>query len=562
MRIHFTTITLVIACLFLSSRSFSQISQQVNDELSSIHGNFQFDGQYYRPDSAIGAPYVPEKMLSNAFGQVSYTRGKFSAGGRYESYNNVMQGFDKRYKGQGIVNRYMRYKTNLLDITVGNFYEQFGSGLTLRAYEERGLLYDNSIDGIRIISNPIKGITIKGLTGKQRSFFTIGPGIVRGFDGEVNINDLFDSVLGNKKTKVILGGSFVGKYQQDQDPVYNLPENVGVFAGRMNLTRGGFNLYTEYASKNNDPSFQNNLSYHDGEAFFLSTSYATKGFAILLQGKRIDNMSFRSDRDASLQNLMINYLPATTKQHTYLMPAYYPYATQPNGEIGGMGEIQFKVPRNSILGGHYGMDVTINFSVAHGLKEHYLHDTAYGRNFYSAEWGAVGEQYYHDFFIEINKKFTKKWKMTALYSNQFYNKNMVQFGSDNAGYNNINSNIGVLDITYKYKSSSAIRLELQGLFTKSDPLHPTIANGSWGVGMLEWTPNSHWFVAVLDQYNYGNSNPAMQLHYFLGSVGYTKDAHRISISYGKQRAGIFCVGGVCRNVPASNGLSVSITTSF
>jgi uncharacterized protein DUF6029 len=527
----------------------------VTDELSSIHGNFQFDAQYYQPDSLIGAPTVPEKMLSNAFGKIDYSKGRFSAGVRYEAYNNVMQGFDKRYKGQGIINRYARYRTNLLDITIGNFYEQFGSGLTLRAYEERGLLYDNSIDGIRIISNPYKGITMKGFVGRQRSFFTIGPGNVRGFDGEVNFNDLLDSIIGHKKTTVIMGGSFVSKYQADQDPTLTLPENVGTFAGRVNIIRGGFNFYGEYASKNNDPSFTNNYSYHDGEGMFLSGSYATKGFSVLLQGKRIDNMSFRSDRDASLQNLLINYLPATTKQHTYLMAAYYPYATQPNGENGYMAEVQYKVKKGTILGGKYGMDITANFSAANGLKQHNLNDTAYGRNFYSAKWGDIGDPYYHDFFVEISRKFSKKWKATVLYSNQFYNKNIVQFGTPTAGYQNIKTNIAVVDITYKYKSSSAMRMELQTMQTKQD-------KGSWAVALLEWTPNSHWFVAVLDQYNYGNSNPDLRLHYFLASFGYTQDATRISFSYGKQRAGIFCVGGVCRNVPASNGLSMNITTSF
>lgn len=548
---HFAFLLFALALLALPGRSQNQVSQ----ELSSIHGNFQFDGQYYQPDSLIGAPPVPEKMLSNAFGKIDYNKGPFSAGVRYEAYNNVMQGFDKRYKGQGIINRYARYSNKLLDVTIGNFYEQFGSGLTLRAYEERGLLYDNSIDGIRIISNPYKGITMKGFVGRQRSFFTIGPGSVRGFDGEVNINDLFDSILSRKKTKVILGGSFVSKYQQDQDPTLNLPENVGVFAGRVNVIRGGFNFYGEYASKNNDPSYTNNYSYHDGEAMFLSASYATNGFALLLQGKRIDNMSFRSDRDASLQNLLINYLPATTKQHTYLMAAYYPYATQPNGENGYMAEVQYKVKKGTWLGGHYGMDVTVNFSAANGLKEHYLNDTAYGRNYYSAEWGNIGDPYYHDFFVELTRKFSKKWKATALYSNQFYNKNIVQFGSTSAGYANIKTNIVVLDVTYKYKPTAAIRMEAQTMQTKQD-------KGSWVVGLLEWTPNSHWFVAVLDQYDYGNADPKLRLHYFLGSVGYTRDAMRISMSYGKQRAGIFCVGGVCRNVPASNGLSLNITTSF
>ena len=295
---------------------FNASAQSNADDAGSVHGYFQIDAQYYKPDSLIGAPVVPEKMLSNAFGNINYSKGKFSAGIRYEAYNNVMQGFDTRYKGQGITNRFARYSDKLLDITIGNVYEQFGSGLIFRTYYEPGLLFDNSLDGISVISNPVKGLTLKGLVGKQRTFFTTGPGIVRGFDGEFNINEALDSIAKNIKTKVILGGSFVSKYQADQNPDFNLPENVGSYSGRINIIREGFNFFGEYAQKENDPGLGNNstvggktyYSYKVGEAIFLSTSYATKGFSFLLQAKRIDNMGFRSDRDASLQNLLINYL--------------------------------------------------------------------------------------------------------------------------------------------------------------------------------------------------------------------------------------------------------------
>lgn len=545
----------ICSVLLISTQGISQ--NQVTDELNSIHGNFQVDAQYYEPDSLIGAPVVPEKMLSNAFGQIAYTRGKFSAGVRYEAYNNVMQGFDSRYKGQGITNRYARYSSQLLDITVGNIYEQFGSGLIFRTYEERGLLYDNSLDGIRIISNPFKGITLKGLTGKQRSFFKTGEGVVRGCDGEININELLDSIFGNKKTKVIIGGSFVSKYEADKNSTYVLPENVGASAGRLTLIRGGFNFYGEYAYKINDPYPNGSIptedySYRPGEVLFLSGSYATNGFSILLQGKRVDNMNFRSERDAKLQNLMINYIPATTKQHTYLMPAYYPYATQVYGEVGYMAEVQYKVKKNTLIGGKYGIDITLNFSSSNGLKQKTIDDQNDSRHLVSSEWGDVGQAYYHDGFIEVSKKFSKKWKGNFMYSNQFYNKNVIQGGTS---YENIESNIGVIDLTYKYKTTSAIRLEMQGLFTEQD-------KGDWAMALLEWTPNSHFFVAVADQYNYGNPNSKEQIHYYFGSIGYNKDAHRIALSYGKQRAGIFCVGGVCRTVPASNGVSISITSSF
>ncbi|HEX7414098.1 MAG TPA: DUF6029 family protein, partial [Bacteroidia bacterium] len=67
---------------------------------------------------------------------------------------------------------------------------------------------------------------------------------------------------------------------------------------------------------------------------------------------------------------------------------------------------------------------------------------------------------------------------------------------------------------------------------------------------------------VVDQYNYGNSVKNLQIHYYLATVGFIRASTRITLSYGKQRAGVFCVGGVCRNVPASDGLSMTIMTSF
>lgn len=553
--------------ILLSLNPFNSKAQEGSDEINSIHGNFQVDAQYYNYDSLIGAPKVPEKMLSNAFGNLNYQRGKFSAGLRYEAYNSVMQGFDARYKGQGITNRFARYQDKLVDITIGNIYEQFGSGLLFRTYYEPGLLYDNSLDGIRVISNPYKGLTLKGLVGKQRSFFTVGPGTVRGFDGELNINEALDSLASNIKTKFIIGGSFVSKFQVDQDPDFTLPENVGSYGGRLNIINDHFNIFGEYVIKENDPSATNRsvsgntsyYSYKQGEAGYLSMSYFTNGFSVLLQAKRVDNMDFRSDRDASLQNLLINYLPATTRQHTYLLPAYAPYATQPKGEVGGMIEISYKVPKGSLLGGKYGMEITLNASQANGLNQINVNDSLKEMTLYKTNYNEMAEEYYHDYFIEIQKKFNKKFKGTAMYANQMININVVQKGSRYGHYKNAYSHIAVLDLTYKYKSNSTIRLETQGMLRDNKD---TLNYGSWVTGLIEWTPTTHFFIAALDQYNYGNPVANLKLHYFLATAGYSTGPHRIAISYGKQRAGVFCVGGVCRNVPASNGVAISITSSF
>lgn len=539
------TLLFIIYCSLFPHFAYSQ-----NLGGGEIHGNFQSDFQFYNPDSLIGAAPVPEKMLMNGFANINYTNGKFSAGFRYESYLDVLQGFDPRYKGNGIPYRYAAFNNNSLSVTVGNYYEQFGSGMILRTYENWGLGYDNSLDGIRIKYVPVKGITIKGLIGKQRYFFDYGSGIVRGADGEIHLNETF-STLNDKKTQVIFGGSFVSKYQADNDPIYILPQNVGAMSGRLNVIRGKVNLYSEYAYKINDPSAINSYIYRPGQALLIQASYSQKGLGITLAAKRIDNMSFKSDQTATGIWLDINYLPSLTKQQTYNLASMYAYATQPTGEVGFQGEIMYRLRKDSKLGGKYGTLITFSYSLVNGLKKTILPDSTYMG--YESDFFSLGDEVYsQECILEINKKFSKKVKGIFTYFYQEYNKEVVQ-ATANVG--TIYSHIGIIDLSYKINDENTIRTEFQHLYTKQD-------NGSWVMALAEYTIAPKWFMAITDLYNYGNEDGSKQIHYYSASAGYNKDALRISLSYGRQRAGVFCVGGVCRNVPASNGLMVTITDSF
>ena len=86
-----------------------------------VSGNFQIDMQLSREDSIIGAEKVNEKLLSNAFANINYNAGDFSAGFRFESYLNPILGFDSQYKGAGIPYRWASYKKDYMEITVGNY---------------------------------------------------------------------------------------------------------------------------------------------------------------------------------------------------------------------------------------------------------------------------------------------------------------------------------------------------------------------------------------------------------------------------------------------------------
>ena len=77
--------------------------------------------------------------------------------------------------GNGIPYRFAQYTIEGLDVTVGNFYEQFGNGLVFRSYEEKDLGIDNAMDGIRLKYSPVQGLALKGFVGKQRFFFSMVP---------------------------------------------------------------------------------------------------------------------------------------------------------------------------------------------------------------------------------------------------------------------------------------------------------------------------------------------------------------------------------------------------
>lgn len=536
---------------------------QNND--ATVSGNIESTFQYLNSDSLIGATQPDSRGLLNSYMNVFATKGNFRAGLRFESYLPRIQGYPNRFDGTGLGMRYVAYGNEFIDVTLGSIYEQFGSGLSLRTYEDRALGYDNFLDGLRLIVTPAKGIKLKGVYGKQRLSFQQGmiehaEGIVRGIDGEINLNNAIKR-LADKKLDVTIGASFVSKYQADNNDTLILPINVGAYGGRFAVKYKKFALTGEYIHKINDPSEDNKYIYNTGHAALVNFSYSRKGLGILVSGKSVDNMSFRSDRSKTIADVLINYLPAMNRTHTYnLVASLYPYATQPTGEIAFQGEIVYTLPKDKDwgkkLGGKYGTTISLNFSTAylpmHHAVDSYSRDTALV-TYKSSVFDLSDSLLWRDFNASITRKFSKNFSMIFNYFNISLNNNVAKITGDATGI--ISSHIGVLEASYRINKIHSFRTELQGLFTKKD-------KGDWATLVFEYNIGSKWVLAVMDQYNYGNPDEHHRIHYLIGTVGYVKESTRFMLSYGKQRAGMFCVGGVCRFVPASNGLTLTFTHSF
>ena len=522
-----------------------------------VSGNIQMSAQYYLEDSLIGAEKINNKVRNNTFANIHYNNGGFAAGLRYEYYAQPLIDFEKiGYVGEGIPYYYFSYTNEQMEVVLGSFYEQFGSGLTYRSYEERNLGYDNATRGIKIKARPYKGITLTGIWGKQRNLFSYD-GQVRGFDADISLNEL-SAKIGESPFRIGLGGNFVSKYEADNDPEYRLPENVAAFSGRADIGYRHFNLNGEYAYKFNDPSTLNGMIYKPGNALLLTASYAQKGLGIYLTGLRTDNFDFRNKRTALLNNHMINYIPTLTKEHTYALSSMYAYSSQPLGQTGIQGEVRYKIPKKTLLGGKYGTDIAINYSRMHGLQQDTLPEViAQGGSMegtlgYDAPFFGAGELYYEDFNVEIGHKFNKQWRAAFTYMHQTYNMAVIE---GHPGEPNVVSHIVIGDVHYSINPKHTLHMELQHLATRQD-------EGNWAFGMLEYTISPHWFFSVMDAWNYGHPDEEMKIHYYNISATYVHNATKVTLGFGKVEEGILCVGGVCRQVPASYGMSLQVVTSF
>jgi len=227
------------------------------------------------------------------------------------------------------------------------------------------------------------------------------------------------------------------------------------------------------------------------------------------------------------------------------------------GEGGLQAEVSYNFEEGSFLGGEHGMIVNLNGSIVKSTDSTRIDKHTYDYNFFS-----IGERlYFHDVNLDITKKFTDKFKLGFTAFNAIYDRDQIEGGFKSG---KVYSTGIILDATYRINDKNSIRTEFQHLWVAQDsvPLITDVYNGSWAQLLVEYTIAPKFFITVLDQWNYGNEFEEKQSHYPTFNFAYIFGATRLSLGYGRQRAGLLCVGGICRPVPASNGMNLSVTSSF
>ncbi len=513
-------------------------------------GSLQSDILLPEKDKTTGASADDDHFLTNTYLDLKATSRYVEAGARLEYLKHPLPGFENDIKGWGLPHFYVKGRYKNAELTLGSFYEQFGSGFIFRTYEERSLGIDNSLQGVRLSYRPWDGVAVKILTGRQRRYWKHNDSWLTGGDIEWNVDEWL-KVLQRHETYAMIGFSYINKYEKENvvmtDPTHRLrlPRYVNAFDVRMRVQHRSLNVLAEMAMKTQDPSNDNGYIYRNGYVAMLSGSYSKRGMSLLLQAKRSTNMTFRSSRGMEGASSFINHLPAFTVEHTYTLPALYPYATRPDGEWAYQAAGAYTFPKGSMLGGKYGTMVKINFSHVHSISKN--EDGGRGTDGYGSSfwrWGA--STYYQDIDVQVEKRLGKDTRLNLMYMNQRYNQTVIE---GHGGM--LNSQIFVADVKQKLARKTTLRVEGQYLFSKD-------GDKDWAFALAELSLAPHWMFTLSDLYNLGNTH----VHYYQGFVTYSGGAHRLQLGYGRTRAGFNCSGGVCRYIPATKGLTLSYNYNF
>jgi hypothetical protein len=532
------------------------LGQTFGQDKGVISGDFQGIASVFDIDSRIGADqspqYLSQMSSAEAWLFLNYQIKGFKVAARFDLFNNSnLLNPTGSYSNQGLGFWQVSKKINKLDMTVGSFYEQFGSGLIFRAYEQRLLGIDYAMQGVRMKYHFTPDWYIKGFTGWQKGIQENRFGYSRQIVKGVNSERVF--YLENAGVNLTLGGSMINRTLDNatMDVIateinsYDLPNrfdpkwNVYAYQGYFSANYKGFSAFAEYTEKSKEAirDESGRLKLRGGNIIYAGGSWSKRrmgknkkfSMGLNVQYRRIDHFPLRVDPNAALLNGLLTYQPSLTRQGTYRMLARYNAPAQELGEQGIQAEAVITPAR--------GRTFTLNYSNVRKLN---------------------GDQLFREYYIDYSHKFSRKFKAKVGVQSIFYNQNVYE---GKANYPNVYTITPFQEVTYKINKKNSLRLETQYLRTKQDL-------GSFINAVAEWNISPHYSFAVTDMVNV---DPVRQegsivaddiIHYYSVFGKYTAGTTAFTLAYIKQVEGVNCTGGICRLEPAFSGYRFTVTTNF
>ena len=418
--------------------------------------------------------YTGGALRSNNYLKLDYLNGRFSAGVQAEYYPDPLLGYDVNLKGIGLPWKYLAWTDKCWAITVGDFYEQLGTGILLRSWEDRTLGWNNSLGGTRVrYQTPNEVFSVKVLGGFRRKYLRYSADKLAAAEACLRL----------------------GEFSLEGSAVYRAGVQASGFSyGVLSAySHGDFSVRAEWVGKKG------------GNAQTLELGYAHGAFSSSFSVRRLRNME---------DSMGMNYLPALCQEQSYMLATLNPYTTFAAGELGGNADLFYHVK-----GWKFHVNGSYIFALPFALENH-----------------DVLRMAYRDVNLEVEKRWGRRLKTVAYVSIQENSPSHGNRKATNA------QNVFVLDGVYRTRGKLSIRLQAQYLYSEE-------LTRDWVAAAAELSSTSGWSVHVQDMYNHGSSKE----HYYEAGVSWSRGGFKADLSYGHQRAGMVCSGGVCRWQPEYTG---------
>lgn len=523
-------------------------------------GNFQSNFSVFVLDSSIGAyespQYISQISSSEAWLFTNYQLKGFNVSARYDLFNNSnLLNPTGSFSGHGLGFWQIKKSVDKLTLTAGSFYDQFGSGLVFRAYENRLIGIDYAVQGVHAKYQFNDDFFVKAFTGNQKGSGAQGNRF--GTSGEIvkGINSERVYRLKDDKGLVMIGGSVFNRtltqgtmnelvteingYDSVSDrfaPKFNVYAYNGYFS--VNLKDVMFTFEHNRKTKEAVRTLEGPLKLLPGTINYATLSYSKKklgkkkksGFGFNAQYRRIENYQLRTSPNDLLLDGLLTYQPSLTRQASYRLLARYNAPAQDYGEEGFQASLVWTIQK--------GKTVYLNYSNVKKLD---------------------GEQLYREYFMNYEHKFSKTFKGKVGLQSIFYNQQIYE--SKDSSYQDVETITPFMELTYKLNRRNSLRMEGQYLITGQDL-------GSFVNAILELNMSPHYSFSISDMVNV---DPVRQadakvsdkvVHYWSVFGKYNIHTTSFTLAYVRQVAGVNCTGGICRIEPAFSGVRFTLTTNF
>lgn len=506
----------------------------------NLSGDLMMSVNFFQRDTNIKASgnQLYDNFLSGGEGWLGlrYSSHGFTGTVRFDAFHNSnLQNPTSALSAAGLGMFSLSKEVKGLTITAGHVYDQIGSGIIFRAYEDRGLLIDNALFGLHLKYKLNKYLTVKGFTGQTKKLFERYSPILKGFNAEADfdlgkkahitpgigiVNRTMDQVSMDAVISTInsypLNKRFVPTYNSYASTIY------------YTLNWGDFSMYTESAVKSKEAiATEAGLVNRSGYSMFTTIGYGRAKWAINSSFRSTENFVMRSSPNESLLRGLYNWEPIIAQIRPQRLIARY---TPPSQDLS-----EFAVALNGTLTPNEHITANLNYTNINSQQG----DTLYREVFADVEVRSLEK-----FIFHVGAQY-------LVYNQALYQQKVKEL------YPNIHAITPFLEVVYKVNEKKSVRTELQYMHTKQD-------FGSWAFALLEFNIASKVSLAFSDMYNISpNLKHVDKAHHYPNVfLAYTRGPNRFTVQYVKQVEGINCTGGVCRYEPAFSGFRLGVISTF